>query len=292
MKLPSNKMLAVNGAIILTIGFAFIVQVRDIFVGKIEPVCTQRYSKVAAFAMDRGGQLLKPDDIQASAFGQDIGVMTNLSIRRLKEGPASNAFGVKLDAGTAHPTNPQFPQGGVSFPWRPRGIPSNASAACLTYHVFLPADFDFDAGGTLPGLFGASTADAPTVDRVDVRPVWGQGGSIHHAMLATTPENQTPFTTPGNPHASGYPRGRWIRIDQEVILNTPKTGNGITRLWVNEELKAEIRSANLRDDQLVAIQGVTADLHFGLPAVGEKFLGGKAKKPEQVWVTPFELRWN
>jgi hypothetical protein len=218
--------------------------------------------------------------------------MNNLSIRRLKEGPAAAVMGIKLETGTAHPTHPTNPQGGVSFPWRPRGIPPTASAACLTYHVFLPADFDFDYGGTLPGLFGTTTADANAVDRFDVRFAWGGRGSAHQFMLATTPENLTSFTTPANPHASAFPLGRWVRIDQEVILNIPKTGNGTTRLWIDEVLRAEIRNANLRDDPLVAIQGVTMDAHFGQPAVGQKFALGTAKKREQIWISPFELRWN
>lgn len=292
MKLPSNKALAINAGVILTIGFGLLVGVRDFFVGKVEPICTTRYSKVAILPLERGGQLLRPDDVQASANGQDYGVMTNMTIRRLKDAPAATAMGVKIEAGTAHATGTVHPQGGVSLPWRPRGVPADLSAACLTYHVFLPADFDFEAGGTLPGLFGVVEANGKVTDRTDVRFVWGPQGTIHQFMYADSPESTGVFTTPTNVHGSPMPVGRWVRIDQEVVLNSPGVGNGKTRLWIDETMRAEIRNADLRDSPQIAIQGVTADVHFGQPTVNDKLGFGRAKKTEEIWVTPFELRFN
>lgn len=293
MKMPSNKALAINGAIILIVGAAALVQARDLIMGKVEPICSSRYSKLAVMPLDRGGQKISPADIQSASFGQDQGVMNNLSIRRLKEGPATFALGVKLEAGAAQPTNPNGPQGGVSFPWRPRGIPSDAASACLTYHVFLPADFEYESGGSLPGLFASSSADqinAP--DRVDVRFVWGARGSVHQSIVSAGGENPTAFATVVDQHFAGMPRGRWVRIDQEVMLNTPKISNGVTRLWIDEVLRAEVRNSQLRDEPVVTLQGVTADVHFGLPSLGARYPESRAKKTEQVWITPFELRWN
>lgn len=292
MKLPSNKALLINAGIVLTILFAAIVGVRDFFIGRTEPICTERYSKMALLPLERGGQLLKPEDIQASANGQDHGVMTNMSIRRLKDAPAVTAMGVKLEAGTAHANGTAQPQGGVSLPWRPRGVPADLSAGCLTYHVFLPADFDFEDGGTLPGLFGLSEADGKVTDRADVRFVWGGAGTVHQFMFADTPESSAQFTTPANVHGAPMPVGRWVRIDQEVILNSPGVGNGKTRLWIDQVLRAEIRNADLRDNVKLAIQGVTMDVHFGQPTVDGRIGSGRARKTEEIWITPFQLRFN
>ncbi len=292
MKLPSNKALLINGGIVLTVLFAALVGVRDLLVGKVEPVCTERYSKVAMFPLQRGDQLLKPDDVQAAAYGQDHGVMTNLTIRRLKDSPAPVAMGVKLEAGTAHATSTASPAGGISLPWRPRGVPADLSAACLTYHVFLPAAFDFEAGGTLPGMFGTVEADGKVSDKTHVRFVWGPQGTLHQFMFADTPENTTVFTTPANVHGSPMPTGRWVRVDQEVILNAPGVGNGKTRLWIDQVLRAEIRNADLRESPKMAIQGVSADVHFGQPTVNDKLGAGRAAKTEEIWITPFEVRFN
>lgn len=292
MKLANNKSMMINAGIVLTIIFAVLVGVRDLFAGKNEPVCAARYSKVAPMQFERAGALIKPEDIQSSADGRDIGVMNNVTFRRIKDAPAAAAMGVKLDAGSAQPTAAAGPQGGISFEWRPRGLPADVSAACLTYHIFLPADFDFDAGGTLPGLFGTVVNDGKVADRTDVRFVWGERGSIHQFTFADTPENTASFTTPPNLHGAPIPTGRWARIDQEILLNSPGVGNGATRLWIDESLRAEIRNADLRESPHLAIQGVTVDAHFGLPIVQDKFAPGRAKKAEQIWITPFELRWN
>jgi hypothetical protein len=83
------------------------------------------------------------------------------------------------------------------------------------------------------------------------------------------------------------PRGKWVRIDQEVVLNTPQKQDGLVRLWVDGSLRIEGKEAELRYSREVGFTGVMGDVHFG-----GNFMGGVARKDETVWLTPFELRWN
>ena len=117
--------------------------------------------------------------------------------------------------------------------------------------------------------------------------IWtGAGRSLSAVPIWTV------FTTPANVHGSPMPVGRWVRVDQEVILNAPGVPNGKTRLWIDQVLRAEIRNADLRESPKMAIQGVSADAHFGQPTVNDKLGAGRAKKTEEIWITPFEIRFN
>ena len=43
------------------------------------------------------------------------------------------------------------------------------------------------------------------------------------------------------------PKGRWVRIEQELVLNTPGQADGIARLWLDGDLKAEGTGLKLRE---------------------------------------------
>ena len=86
--------------------------------------------------------------------------------------------------------------------------------------------------------------------------------------------------------------GRWVRIDQEVVLNTPGQDDGAVRLWVDGTLRTQLPKAVLRHSADVGIQGVMADVYFGGQVYDGRVSEGKALKDEQVQLTPFELRWN
>jgi hypothetical protein len=290
-KLPSAKFLLFNGAAVLLMGSAALVQLKQILFPKGAPVCSTRYERITSLPLERSGKLLSASDIQSAAYGDDFGVMTNLSIRRLKEGPAPVAFGISLEAGSAQPTHTQLPKGGVSFPWKPRTLPAGKSAACLGYSAFLPANFEFDEGGTLPGLFALKTDDlSPTADRVDGRLLWTPKGVSQFmlSVVAKTPQTATTDIDFNGP----LPLGRWFAVEQELVLNTPKKADGLLRLWVDGVLRAEMTGLDLRAESDVVIHGVMADVHFGGTPVDTYFPNGKARKAEEIWLSPFELRWK
>ena len=87
--------------------------------------------------------------------------------------------------------------------------------------------------------------------------------------------------------ARELPRGRWVRVDQEVVLNTPKQSDGAARLWLDGKLEIEVKAVDIRDDANMAISGAVGDVFFGGSGTH-----GKASKEAVVWLSPFELRWT
>jgi hypothetical protein len=84
------------------------------------------------------------------------------------------------------------------------------------------------------------------------------------------------------------PRGRWVRIDQEVILNKPGAENGTLRLWVDRTLVGELSNFVMRQSPDTKIELVQAAAYFGSSATNTD---GLAAKDERILMTPFELRW-
>ena len=236
---------------------------------------------MTAFALERGGVLLTAADLQAGVAGRDAGVIDNVAIARIKDAPAPLAIGVSLNKGSASPRWAAGAKGGMSYPWEPRSLQSK-TAACLTYHVLLPADFDFHRGGVLPGLAGAEAAERG--DSFFARLVWrpaGRGGvSVRLGDGASK-------TGTAESDAFDFPRGRWVKLEQEVVLNTPKKADGILRVWVNGVLAVERSDISYRSKPEVALASVAAEVHYGGADAQ-----GAAPKDAKVWLSPFQVRWQ
>jgi hypothetical protein len=244
------------------------------------PPCSERYINSTVFALERGGVTLTAADLQSSVGGMDAGVIDNLSIAKLKDGPGPIAMAVNLPTGSSSPHGQ--PRGGISFPWQPRVV-RGKSAVCLSYSVLLPADFQFSLGGTLPGIAGeGTTAQAP--DGFIARLAWRQGDAIGATIRVTSAgETSKDRIDDGG---FGLPSGRWVKLDQEVVLNTPKQADGIVRVWVDGRLAIERTDAILRSASDVTVSGVAADVHYGTEETS-----AIAPKDTRVKLTPFEMRW-
>jgi hypothetical protein len=289
MKLPSNKALMVNGAAVMIIGAAVVTQVKSLLFSPAIAPCSERYDKAVALGVERGGVLLTAADVQAAAAGADSGVMENLTLMHVKDGPAPNALAVAVRAGSMHPEHAKETRGGISFPWRPRALPPSVPAACLSYDVFLGPNFDFGPGaGTLPGIVGSSPAvGAQDNEKFRINFGWAAKGMPRlRAVLTSEKESPIVQITSGETALS---RGRWVRIDQEIILNTPKKSDGVLRLFIDGSLIAEKLDAILRHSADGTIEGVLSDVHFG---ASRSAVDGRATKDEQILLTPYELRWK
>jgi hypothetical protein len=288
MKFPSKRVMLLNGAAFLVMAAGAIAAVRHNISPPQSAPCSERYGRLTTFQLERDGTLLSSSEIQAASDGLDRGVDTNLAVRRIKDGPATTALGVTMDAGTGPTGTKVGKAGGVSFPWVPRALPDKVEAACLSYDVFLGADFEFAGGGTLPGILGNQDGELisnQSADRFDVHAQWGPLGLAKQYMVLSTAKNALDLTVPAFTYT--FPRGRWFKIEQEVVLNAPGQQNGIVRLWVDGRLRLEGRDAELRYRPDVYVAGVVADTHFG-----GQYLDSRAAKKEQIWLTPFQLRWN
>ena len=280
----SNKSHVFNIAAGVIIAAAAVTFVRTTFARPHVEVCSTRYKKQVSMRLDQNGSPLMPSDVQAMANGHDEGVGDNLRIAQFTQGPAKFAMGVLMATGTSDQRSNNKP-GGISLPWTPSTI-EQPNAACLSYDVFLPADFDFNNGGTLPGLFGTTSAGLYSdVPRFSSNLAWYIGGAPK--LYLETKTSDGPQGALYDTYESVIARGRWVRVDQEVILNAPDQSDGIVRLWLDGKLETDVRGAALRTSSAMTIAGVAGDVYYG----GSTTFG-KAATDTTVWLSPFEIRWN
>lgn len=220
------------------------------------------------------GQPMAPAELQARIGAGERGVLERASVVK-SDGPSPYALAVK--AGALEGKAPA-----VHFNWQPSSL-SRPASACLTYQVKLPDDFDFASGGYLPALFGDTRSAQPagTQTGFAARIVWAKGGrmglDLNHSSSAISQEPQwqeLPKTV--------LPRGRWVAITQEVVLNTPNAQNGELRVWVDGELKIDITNVPFRSHAGIAVSGVVADIGYRHAEA----------KPSVIQMSPLQLAWR
>lgn len=268
-----------NGAALLLIGASGVAVVRSLFVADETPPCAARYTDGTQLALERSdGEKLTSADLQARFGGNDWGLLDNTSVVDVKDGPAKHAIEIRFS--TAAAANPSASgRAGMGFTWRPRHM-SSASAACLSYSALMPRDFDYGKGGRLPGLLAAVADQGTTKEQISSSPGWRADGNID-TLTAGMPEARAPSSS----RASELPRGRWVAIEQEMILNTPGMRDGVLRLWLDGALKFEAKDLSFRDKPEVKISGVLAE------AVSASSAEAPAGKARSLLVSPLELRW-
>src|SRR5262245_53863360 len=207
MRLPSTKVILFNAGAIVVAGAAIFGAARSLLTASVTPPCNERYLKMTTFSLERSGVVLTSTDLQAMSGGRDAGIQ-NVSIVR-KEGPTPLAVEVQLQKGSSGRED------GMGFPWEPRVLAGKA-AACLSYQVFLPNDFDFRRSGTLPGMAGG----AEQTDGFAAPIVWDGNGRVGFAVRAASAPGTMALTQ------VKLPKGRWAKVEQEIVLNAPKANNG------------------------------------------------------------------
>jgi hypothetical protein len=281
MKMPSSRLVLFNAAAILVGVTALAAVVRSLVAPASLAPCTGRYQTSMAFALERDGALITPTDIQARTAGHNAAVVENLQIVRLADGPVPVGMSVALPKGSSGPAASELEKGGVTFPWQPRSL-LRQPAVCLSYQVLLPPDFNFGNGGVLPGVFGQTDHSG---DRFLVQGAWRHEGEAALNNRATVAGVQR--TQQAESRAATLPRGRWVKLEQEVVLNAPGEANGIARIWVDGALAVDRSDLLYRAKGDVGLAGVAADLFYS----GDHM---KSRSPAdaKVLLSPFEIRWN
>ena len=100
MNLPSHRAIAINVVAVGLIGAAAFTLVRNALFPARAEACAARYFNEQTLPLRNGRAMLTIDDLQASLNGLDSGVIENLSVRELKEGPANAAIGAHYGAGS------------------------------------------------------------------------------------------------------------------------------------------------------------------------------------------------
>jgi hypothetical protein len=245
--------------------------------------CTQRYPSATILALERGGAIVTTSDLQARLSGRDVGVAENLLIERIKDAPSGVAMSIQLTKGAASPQATAVGQGGMSFPWEPHAMHKKV-AACLAYNVRLPADFDFHNGGVLPGIFGSEEAVAGA-DAFSAQLAWRADG--HVGVTERVTKGGTTRALVAENDDVSFPRDRWVKVEQEVVLNAPQGEDGIMRVWIDGSLALEETAIVFRTKPEVTVAGVAAEVSYG----GNDGAAA-APKDSKVWLSPLEIRWQ
>ena len=251
--------------------------------------CATRYTSGAVFPPE--------SELAASLTGERLrqllgnkgwGLAEDVTVRAVEGAPAPAVLEVRLPQGSIDHKNKTAPMGGMGFRWKP-GMPAGTTAACLSYSLWLDPGFQFNKGGKLPGLFGG---DGPAGGK----DVDGASGFSARFMWRTGGRGEVYAYIPGKPDGRGlsidrgawvYPRGQWVHMEEEVVLNTPGRPDGQLRVWVDGELRLSHEDIVFRTSSRLGIDGVMADIFYG------------GKEPEwaapadtMVRLTPFSLAWR
>lgn len=139
----------------------------------------------------------------------------------------------------------------------------------------------------LPSLEGANEAGD---QRFSVSAAWlksGESGLASEIVLKREDGDAAParISTAVESTETALPKGRWLRVNQEIALNTPGESDGIVRLWIDGKLVVDRTDVRLRSDKSVTFTGVAARAHM----LGDT--ATPAQKDSSITLTPFELMW-
>jgi hypothetical protein len=249
-----------------------------------EPPCSTSYPAPTRFALRTNqGTPLTPIQLQARAGATERGMLENAAVVPAGDAPTGEALEVQLGHSGKAANGKPPPSTGVNFRWSPPGM-AGASAACLTYSVWLPEGFAYGGGGLLPGIFGgqppgpgSASNSPPGKAGFGTRIMWAENGQALVQIDAGTTEFRTPDTS-----SFLLGPGRWIKIEQEVVLNAPGQADGAVRLWSDGKLVSEQGQQALRSDAKSTISGVLAEILY----LREPDKGGMLR------ISPFEMAWR
>lgn len=264
---------------------------RATFVKEQAPVCTQRYQNALLYPWAMAdGRPYSAADLQAKLGGFDWGVIDN--VRFVAGVPVISKVAIEVglpkDARTQSSESDELKRrSGMGFAWQPSRI-KDAEHACLGYSVFIPAGLEAGGGLSLPGFFGNVDAE-PLGDRQPVfssRMRWRDETRLD--VVVVGPENPVGMALQLDPQHFKLERGRWVRIDQEIAMNTPGRRDGLLRVWIDGDLKLEQKNVVYRQDLSQGLRGVDASVHYSRP----NHAWSPSPKDGAIRLSPFEVRWR
>ncbi len=290
MKPTKQNLMLFNGAAALLIGASLVYAVRSMIFSETIPPCSERYPRGVQMALESGGQPVATADLQARATGSDWSLLERTEIVKVNAGPAKYAVRVDLAAAGAENNSRE----GAGFIWAPRAMKATTSA-CLAYSVFLADGFQFGGGGRLPGLMGViQPGDGAEPAETSGREQQQEAAATLFSSSAGWKEDGIGDVVALGPNLTlllrgGYskfemPRGKWVKLEQEVMLSKPGEDDGFMRLWLDGELVLD--GTLLNSQKSAAITGVLSEVV--LP--GQK-VDPKAKN-QKVSVSPYVVYWN
>ncbi|RCV91905.1 polysaccharide lyase [Billgrantia montanilacus] len=227
--------------------------------------CSKRYSLAASPRPLRHQETAKASIRDDFGSERDWGTENNVKLLTIHAtGLGETGFRVLYPEGSSSPSDADqdgVARGGMGFYTREAALEDD-DRACLHYRVRFEPEFDFVKGGKLPGLYGA---EAPSGgDEVD-----GENGFSMRLMWREEGQGELyPYIMDHEGESMGrgawtFPKGRWISVEQEVILNTPGKDDGIARVWIDGRPTLERKGLAYRTTEDVAIDGLMFSTFFG-----------------------------
>ena len=272
-----NQVNTIGGLVVVLVAGYFIF---DATRSREAPGCGTRYPIATLMALQRpDGALMTPAELQARIGFDERGIVDKTKVRTGDQA-GTPVLDVTLGGAVADDT-------GTSFPWSLAGLYS-ARSACMGYRVLVPADFDYASGGTLPGLFGttSNTATPGAQSGFSARIAWDSEGRLGMRVNLTGIANAKDDIDVTVPQATvSLARGRWVAIEQEVVLNSPNAQDGALRLWVDGRLAFENTGVAWRGSNAIRFVGALVEVDY-IP-------GGRVdKKSTQVSISPLRMSWR
>ncbi|MBU2580299.1 MAG: polysaccharide lyase [Alphaproteobacteria bacterium] len=290
MQQYNTKSIVFNAAAGLLVISSFIFMLRSLFVAEVIPPCSKRYPSPVELPLENDAAPMSPVQLVGMIGDSQRGLYRNAKVVRVRDVSSNHALKITLrpdskDARTSGEGN------GIGFQWAPSGL-KGATSACLTYSVYLPEKFEFGEGGILPGLFAGNPASLDDVSdgkkMAAQRLVWRRNGLAN--IYAQFPIKEGNKNSGGVfLHQSGIevPRGRWVAVEQELKFNDLGKTNGLSRLYVNGEMKIERRGLEWRKNGKLTIAGVDGTTAYAVP---RRVVA--PPKETAIYLTSPQLRWN
>ena len=209
---------------------------------------------------------------------------SNAMVRRTKRGLVLE---VRYPRGSINPGNRSAPDGGLGF-WD-RLFIGDRLAGCLSYEVQFERGFRFAKGGKLPGLWGGGAVGGCARRRdlgFSTRYMWTRSGDgFLYSYFADRDTRCGKPIFPPRSKAIRFDTGRWHKLEQLVVLNTPGRSDGVLKVWFDGELMIDRRRVRYRDRAKVKIDGVMFSTFFGGAS-----RGNASPRDQKTWFRNFEYR--
>ena len=280
MQMPSRLGILFNGAALLIVGASAAAVVRYTFMADDIAACSTRYEHGTQLSLARpNGELLTPADLQARSSGTDWGLQ-NARIIEARGAPAKQAIEVRFVPANASSDAQRQNGHGLHVGTQKR---QQACSRLPDILRFRRRHFEFAKGGRLPG-FVMNTPDQDGIaGAVSSRIAWRESGGLElRAQMADWLEPRRVATD--TPYI--LPRGQWVSLEQEIVLNAPGAKDGALRVWADGVLIVEKKGLAIREKPETRISGVLAEATLSTQA------GSPAQKGQQLLLSPPELRWQ
>ena len=284
-----KKYLFNAGAALFGVGLLVLIA-RETFVPETIKTCAQRYQHAGVLGWrNSNNEPLSAADLQAKLNGYDWGVLDNVDFVENSNIPLGVVMQVSLPRETANRPNPKKPSG-VGFFWMPSWF-KTANSACLKYSFRAPKGFKFGAGGSLPGFFGGGedahlVATQKRSAAFTSRLHWRDNGKFEARVKSPTQPQGLGIAI--DPLNTILEPGQWHTVEQELVLNDLGKENGVLRVWVNGELKAQKKNLVFRSKPNDGLKGVLAYVHHST----RELFWSPSPKTSKIEFSPFFVHWR